>query len=190
MSGSKRVCCPQKCVQHLLKTCCQMDKTMQEKLGQVHVKCQRSNCNIQLVYTMFLFFQLSAGCWTLGCFLSAGSSLCATFLSWKNVRKHWKSVLHCSGRFCIQRPQVWAKCESELLIFFLIEKVFAPGLCMSPSTYADKNFCHLVALCVKFGIFLLASKVEVVVLRQLVCKFPSFLTLVFYWTRTIPSLPP
>ena len=28
---------------------------MQEKLGQVHVKCQRSNCNIQLVYTMFLF---------------------------------------------------------------------------------------------------------------------------------------
>ena len=169
MSGSKRVCCPPKCVQHLLKTCCQMDKTMQEKLAQVHVKCQRSNCNIQLVYTMFLFFQLSAGCWTLGCFLSAGSSLSATFLSWKNVRKHWKSVLHCSGRFCIQRPQVWAKCESELLIVFLIEKVFAPGLCMRPSTYADKNFCHLVDPC------------------GLVCKMWHFLVGIKGWSGRVET---
>ena len=38
-----------------------MDKTMHEKLGKVHVKCNRSNDNIQSI-TVFLVFQLSAFC--------------------------------------------------------------------------------------------------------------------------------
>lgn len=172
MSGSKRVCCPQKCVQHLLKTCCQMDKTMQEKLGQVHViQCFFFSSFLQVVGLSGAFFLQVLRFLQPSClermYANTGSRFCTAVggSAFKDLKCERSVRASCCFFFSLKKSSPLASAWDHLHMQIRILV----------------TLWILVALCVKFGIFLLASKVEVVVLRQLVCNFPSFLTVVFYW---------